>query len=221
MNGKIGRLFDNKKLVEKIKKKLPYLFQLAELECPRVGKPGPGPEVGSVREKIIIAILLSAFGSRNVKSTIPTTESEVDVNLFGKPISIKTKTTKPKRTRLDGIKLKWTADNQKAMEASKKYFPSCDMIFVHIKWNDSGALYYIPKRIQTKTLSKIKRKNYIEKLKTGANNRGVEITSYAMKLLINDPNTKRIEIDWKWRENYENDFNSLAFERWKKLWEKR
>ena len=52
---KITEIFKDKKLVNKIKARLPRLFYLAELECSRGGK--IGMEVGSLREKIIIALL--------------------------------------------------------------------------------------------------------------------------------------------------------------------
>src|SRR3989337_1375645 len=56
MAGKLIEIFTDKNLVEKIKKRLPYLFQLAELESSRAGK--TGMEVGSVRERIIVALLI-------------------------------------------------------------------------------------------------------------------------------------------------------------------
>jgi len=44
-------------------------------------------EVGSVREKIIVALLIYKFGKENVETEIPITEPEVDVKLFGTPLS--------------------------------------------------------------------------------------------------------------------------------------
>ena len=84
MSSRLVEIFEDQKLVQKIKKKLPYLFQLAELESSRAGK--IGMEVGSLREKIIVALLIYKFGEANVEAEIPITESEVDVKLFGKPI---------------------------------------------------------------------------------------------------------------------------------------
>ena len=49
MSGKLIEIFTDKNLVEKIKKRLPYLFQLAELESSRAAK--IGMEVGANREK--------------------------------------------------------------------------------------------------------------------------------------------------------------------------
>jgi hypothetical protein len=123
------QLFEDKKLVNKIKIKLHHLFQLAELESSRSGK--IGMEVGSAREKIITALLIYKFGEQNVDSNIPITEAEIDVKLFGNPISIKTISGKTP----SGIKLLWTVDTQKAIEFSKTYIPNCDMLFVQINWD--------------------------------------------------------------------------------------
>ncbi|MDR2116538.1 MAG: ThaI family type II restriction endonuclease, partial [Planctomycetaceae bacterium] len=145
MNNEICQLFEDKSLVSRIKIKLPQLFQLAELESSRAGK--IGMEVGTVREKIISALLIYKFGEENVETEF-TTKAEVDVKLFGNPISIKTITGRIP----SGVKLIWTVDHQKALEFSSKYIPSCDMIFVQINWDNGGGFYYISKEIQTKTL---------------------------------------------------------------------
>jgi hypothetical protein len=50
---KIYKLFDDLSIVKKIQEKLPTLFQLAEIDNQRDGK--LGMEIGSAREKIIIA----------------------------------------------------------------------------------------------------------------------------------------------------------------------
>jgi len=81
-------IFEDEKLVDKIKKRLPYLFQLAELESSRAGK--IGMEVGSLREKIIVALLIYKFGEENVETEIPITKPEVNVRIFNESVSIKT-----------------------------------------------------------------------------------------------------------------------------------
>jgi len=53
-------LFNDKNLVRKIQKKLPYLFQLTELESTRSRK--TDMKVSSLRERIIIALLICKFG---------------------------------------------------------------------------------------------------------------------------------------------------------------
>lgn len=47
MSSRLIEIFEDTELVEKIKKRLPYFFELVELECSRAGK--IGMEVGSVR----------------------------------------------------------------------------------------------------------------------------------------------------------------------------
>ncbi len=84
----LEEIFQDNKLTDKIKKRLPRLFYLAELESSRAGK--IGMEVGSLRERIIVALLIFKFGKANVETEIPITEPEFDMQLFGQPISVKT-----------------------------------------------------------------------------------------------------------------------------------
>ncbi len=130
-------MFEDEELAAKIKIRLPYLFQIAELESSRAGK--IGMEVGSIRERILVALLIYKFGRANVETEIPITESEVDVKLFGNPISIKTITGKG----FSGVKLIWTVDPQKAIEFRKDYYPHFDILLVQINWGGFGGFYYL------------------------------------------------------------------------------
>jgi hypothetical protein len=205
---KIEELFADKKIVKKIQKKLPKLFHLAELESSRAGK--IGMEVGSVREKIIVALLIYKFGKKNVETEIPITESEVDVKVYGNPISIKTITGK----NLGGVKLIWTVDAKKALEFRKNYKPNCSMILVQINWDNGGGFFYIPLKVQLEILKKIGIKNYIKLPKVGTNPRGVEMTANALRTLANHKKTFKIDIEWR-----KGKINFNAFKRWIELWE--
>jgi len=207
MSSRLVEIFEDEKLIEKIKKRLPYLFQLAELESSRAGK--TGMEVGSIREKIIVALLIYKYGESNVETEIPITEPEVDAKLFGEPISIKTITGKG----FSGVKLIWTVDAKKANEFRKSYYPHCDMLLVQINWNDEGGFFYIPISVQKKLFDKIGRQHYIKLPKPGTNPRGVEITKEALSSLIKDDQAKGISIKWERREM---EFNS--YKRWVDLW---
>ena len=110
MSSRLAELFEDENLAERIKRRLPHLFQLAELESSRAGK--VGMEVGSLRERIIVALLIYKFGEENVETEIPITEPEVDARLFGQPFSIKTITGKG----FSGVKINWTVDPQKAKD---------------------------------------------------------------------------------------------------------
>jgi len=207
MSKRLVEIFEDEEIVERIKRRLPYLFQLAELESSRAGK--TGMEVGSVRERIIVALLIFKFGEANVETEIPITEPEVDARLFGVPVSIKTITGKS----LGGVKLIWTVDAQKAKEFRDNYYPHCDMLLVQINWDDTGGFYYIPLEVQKRLFDKIGRQNYIKLPKPGTNPRGVEITKEALSNLVADKDSKRIVINW---QRTKIEFNS--YKRWVDLW---
>ena len=207
MNNSILELFNNSEIIKKIQRKLPKLFQIAELESQRAGR--VGMEVGSVREKIIVSLLIYKFGEKNVETEIPITEPEVDVKLFGNPISIKTKSG----NSFSGVKISWTVDAQNAVEFQNKYIPSCDMIFVQVNWGNSGGLFYFPKNVQVEVFNLLGKENYIKLPSLGTNPRGVEITSKALQTLVSHKNSYCIKIDWRKEEVL---FN--AFKRWIDLW---
>jgi len=207
MPSHLEEIFKDKKLTDKIKKRLPHLFHLAELESSRAGK--IGMEVGSLRERIIVALLIYKFGKANVETEIPITEPEVDMQLFGQPISVKTITGKG----FGGVKLIWTVDAQKAKEFREDYYPHCDILLVQINWNDMGGFYYIPVEVQKRLLDSVGKEEYIKLPKPGTNPRGVEITKEALSTLIKDKRTDVIEIHWhRTRIDYD------PFKRWVDYW---
>jgi len=208
MTKKIYEIFNEQYIIKKIKEKLPYLFQLAEIDNSRDGK--LGMEIGSARERIVIAMLIYKFGDENIKTDIGITESETDVIVFDEPISIKTVTNK----KVVGVKLIWTVDAQKALEFINNYTPECDILFVHINWGGKGAMYLLSKEGQKEILSQHGKEFYFKLPKQGTNPRGVEITNEAINKLVEHPTTKKIEIDWNRDESIE--YNS--YDRWVEHW---
>ena len=166
-------------------------------------------EVGSLREKIIVALLIYKFGEGNVKTDIPIIEPEVDVELFGQPISVKTITGRG----LSGVKLIWTVDAQKAREFRENYYPRCDILLVQIVWNGRGGFYYIPLEAQERLFEEMGREMYIKLPIPGTNPRGVEITKEALSNLVRGKETKAIEIDW---QRSEVDYH--PYKRWVDYW---
>lgn len=203
----LDELFQDKTIIKKIQRRLPFLFHIAELESSRGGK--VGMEVGSIRERIIVALLIYKFGENNIETEIPITESEVDLKLFKVPISIKTITGK----NLSGVKLIWTVDADKADEFFNNYIPKTELLLIQINWNKEGGFYYIPLELQLEVFNKIGRQNYIKLPKAGTNPRGVEISKEALTELMNNERTKKITIHWN-REKIE--FN--PYKRWIELW---
>lgn len=201
------RLFKDNEAVSKVQRRLPYLFQMAELESSRAGK--IGMQVGSLRETIISSFLVYRFGEKNVETDIPITEAEVDVKLYGNPVSIKTISGKEPK----GVKLVWTVDPVKVREFMSVYKPSCDMILVHINWEGSGGLYYIPVETQKDVFDKVGREGYIKLPKPGTNPRGAELTNEALAALIENKDTKAIIVRW-----HKSTIKYSPYTRWVDLW---
>lgn len=207
MSGHLIEIFEDERLVEKIKRRLPYLFQLAELESSRAGR--IGMQVGSAREGVIIGLLIYRFGEADVQTEVPITEPQLDVMLSGRRVSIKTITSKG----FGGVKISWTVDARTAKQFAESYRPDCDILLVQINWNDVGGLYYIPQDVQKELLNEVGARGYIKLPKPGTNPRGIEITKEALSTLVQDSRSRRIMIDWK---KTKIDFS--PYKRWVDLW---
>ena len=207
MSHPLNRLFEEEAIRKKIRERLPLLFQMAEIECSRSGK--IGMQVGSLRENIIIALLKYKFGEDAVSTEIPITESEIDVKLFERPISIKTITG----TGYSGVKLIWTVDPQKAREFYDTYYPGADVIFVRINWGSNGGFYFIPTSAQEETFQKLRKERYIKLPKQGTNPRGVEISKEALYEILHHKQTHTFPVQWQ-----KVDIKVDPYKRWVDYW---
>lgn len=205
----ITDLFTDAHLVPKIQARLPKLFQLAELESSRAGR--VGMEVGSARERILIALLIYKFSKANVETDIPITETEVDVRIFGKPISIKTVTSK----KFGGVKIIWTVDPEQALRFSQHYEPTCDVLLAQVNWENTGGIFLFPKSAQFDVLKQIGRERYTKLPKPGTNPRGVELSAEALGLLAEHPQSRKISIQW-----HKSAIEYDPYARWLDLWER-
>ena len=203
---RIQDIFNDKKLVSEIKEKLPKLFKIAEIESSRADK--IGMEVGSLREKIIVALLIYKFGESQVNTKIPITEPEADVVLEDKPISIKT------ITGSGGIKAVWTVDAQSAKQFINNYKPKCDMILIQINWGlEKDGFFLIPLKVQQEIFDSLGREKYLQMPKAGTNPRGVEFSKDSISKMLNNKETLKIKINWR---SEIKDFN--VYERWVDYW---
>ena len=109
----------------------------------------------------------------------------------------------------------WTVDAKSAFEFSESYEPSCDMIFIQIRWENDGGFYYIPLDVQQQVYKRLGRKRYIKLPKAGTNPRGVEMTGEGMEQLVAHPQTLKIDIRWK-KEKI--TYNPV--QRWVEMWQK-
>lgn len=203
----INHIFEDEMIQSKIRDRLPLLFQLAENECSRAGK--IGMEVGSLREKIIIALLIYKFGQDVVETNIPITEAEIDVKVMGTPFSIKTITGK----KLGGVKLIWTVDYQKAEEFFNHYMPACDLLLIHINWGGIRGFYHIPVSVQKYVMNVMGKNDYIKLPKRGTNPRGVEVSKNALEAMAKHKKTKLIKISWNKKEIHYN-----PYKKWVDFW---
>lgn len=148
-------------------------------------------EVGSLRERILIALLIYKFGEGNIETRIPITEPETDVKVFGEPVAIKT------ITEMGGVKVIWTVDAQKAREFRENYQPGCDMLLAQIVWDGTGGLFLLPLEAQQRVFAHLGRNRFLKLPKPGTNPRGVEFSKEALAELLEDKGTKQIEILWQ------------------------
>lgn len=189
----IDSLFTDDKIIRKIKARLPHLFYLAQIDSSRAGK--IGMQIGSMRENVLVALLMYQFGIENVNVDIPITKTEIDVIVSGSPISIKTVSIKT-RTNFGGIKAVWTVDAAKVREFIMNYRPSAHILLVQVNFGGTGIFSLIPLSVQKEILSQTGNDNYLKPPKEGTNPRGVEFTQNAMNRLISHPDTKKFEIEW-------------------------
>ncbi len=190
MDSVYNKLFDDRLIVKRVKNKLPHLFQLAELESSRNGK--IGMEIGFVRERILIALLMYKFGIDIVDPDIPITAPEVDVYVNKQPLSIKTISTNSEKWA--SIKLIWTVEAHKALEFQKTYTPACDMLVAKIRWNGNGKLLLFSKQSQEKVLQELGKERYMKLPKENTNARGVEISEEALSVLEHCEDTRCIDV---------------------------
>lgn len=174
----------------KIQKNLPVLLNMVELENKRGNK--LGMEVGSARERVIIALFMYIYGNRSV-ALPPTTDFEHDAIVNGCPVSIKTKSSKS----LGGVKLSWTVDWDKVDKFVSTYSPGSDLLYVNILWGSKGGFFLIPKDVQTETLEALGREEFFKLAKRGTNPRGIELSSKAMKFYQAHKDTRVLVVDWK------------------------
>ena len=202
----------NKPYRDKIVRVLPTLFNMAELESKR-GK-RLGMEVGIVRERIITALFMYAYGDDSV-SFLPSISHERDIILHNYPISIKTRLYN-KKCDYGGVKLVWTVDWQKVQEFIAQFKPQSDMVYVNIVWGGTGAFHIIKKETQQSLYNRHGVAWYCKVPRQGTNYRGIEISREALRECAEHVDTIRIPIQWN-RDRSLLEERAL-YRRWLELW---
>ena len=202
----IKELFTDNITVSEIQAKLPKLFRIAEIESSRAGK--IGMEVGSLREKVIGGLLIYKFGEVNVNTEIPITESETDVILAGKNLSVKTITGN------GGVKAVWTFDAESSKNFIDNYIPKCDILLIQIWWGENkDSLFFIPLNVQKEIFNLLGKEKYLKMPKAGTNPRGVEFSKESIQKMLQHPKTSKIKINW-----IKQDIPYNVYKRWIDFW---
>lgn len=197
------------RIADRIRQVLPSLFNMVELECRRGEK--LGMEVGTARERVLIALFMYVYGNDAVTFP-PTTSSEVDVFVNKIPVSIKTKMNAKSG---GGVKLVWTIDWAKVEQFISEYQPTSHILFVNITWDGEGGFYLIDKKIQ-REIRKELGLDYFKVPPQGTNPRGVEMSKDAMIALQNHETTQSIMLNWKRNPNVLTERH--LYGRWVDLW---
>lgn len=194
--------FNNQLFTSLVKNNLPKLFKKAEIESMRGGK--IGMEVGVLRERILIALLLKSFGDKNVKFDFSSTDNSKDTQVFDDVLSIKTFMN----NGYGGIKVFWASDNKTVMNAVSNYVPQNHLLISNINWGTkNGGLYLIDLETQIEIFNNIGVEKYL-KINNG-NNRGISIQTEVLKTLLSHKKTKRIIVNWE-----DPKLNYNIYERW-------
>ena len=195
---------------ERIAKVLPTLFNLVELENRRGNK--LGMEVGTARERVLIALFMYVYGRTSVEFP-PSTSPGLDVMVNSQPVSIKTKSS----GGLSGVKLVWTVDWEAIDAFLAAYRPVSDLLYVSIIWGKTGSFSLIPQHVQAQTLQEIGIEGYVKVPPRGTNPRGVEISSAALGLLLRHHQTQSLPIAWNRDPSLLGE--RALYDRWIGLWD--
>ena len=143
----------------------------------------------------LIPDIEKSFCENNVNTNFVVSESSKDVKIFDDVISIKTFSN----DGYGGLKVFWASDNQTVNKTINNYKPQHSLLITQIKWGKKeGGLYYVPLSVQNEYFEEYGVEKYL-KINSG-NNRGISIDKEILISMLNNPKTKKIEIEWTFNE---------------------
>ena len=182
MNELLAEMLQTPAVVHKIRTKLPPAFET-------VAQQAAGPEVGVLREQVIIGMLLAFLGEENVNPATRAVNPDVDCYVDGQPLSIKTVTGLN-----TSIRLKWTANAYNARQFIDTYEPRSDLLIVRIEWDGAGHVKYVPVEVQS-DVHKCLGNEYLD-YRAQTNTRGVNLSREAATRIDRDIRVITVDIDW-------------------------
>lgn len=200
MNNLIVKILRSPYFIGNIERKLPLAFET-------VGQQASGPEVGVLREAVLIGMFMAFFGDEQVTPNENAVEADIDCYVGNFPLSIKTITG----TGMGGIRIKWTSETEKAEEFIFAFAPQCDLLVVRIVWGRTGRISYIPMEVQQDVFSKLKAK-YLT-YAGGTNTRGVNLSREALSSLEKDERAVIMPLYW-----HKSLQPQPRYERWVSYW---
>ena len=200
MNDLIVKMLQSPAKLERIHKKLPPAFEL-------VAQQTRGPEVGNLRESVLIGMFMAFLGESRVS---PDTEVvEADCAIGNIPLSIKTVTGKA----LNNVRIKWTVDQERVREFIDAFAPGCDLLIVRILWDTEGRISYIPLEAQQRVFAALGKGHYLD-YRPGTNTRGINLSRAALTELEQSAESVIAPLQW---------FRSVEpqslYDRWVSYWQ--
>jgi|SRR5215203_866872 len=221
----LTRIFDDPTIVRQIQKQLPRLFWVAHRDATLGNR--ENPVVGFIRKQAMIYTLFRFLGRENVE-ILQALRREINVRVDGRPVVIRTHKVNPLAenrhapgTTKSGIKALWSGDTVTSRETllSPTYRPSSDIILIIVDFSAVlGAMYLITRELQETVLKELTPQVYFKLPRPGQDSRGAEFSRSAMRMLLNNPGTRRIEIRWTRPDGNDTLRNYDPYDRFGELW---
>ena len=200
MNDLIVKMLQSPDKLERIRKKLPPAFEL-------VAQQTRGPEVGNLRESVLIGMFMAFLGESRVSPNSAVVEA--DCAIGDVPLSIKTVTGKA----LNNVRIKWTVDQERVREFIDAFAPGCDLLIVRILWDAEGRISYIPLEAQQRVFAALGTRHYLD-YRPGTNTRGINLSRAALTALEQSAESVIAPLQW---------FRSVEpqslYDRWVSYWQ--
>ena len=200
MNNLIVKILRSPYFIGNIERKLPPAFEM-------VGQQTSGPEVGGLREAVLIGMFMAFFGDEQVVPNESAVKADIDCYVGDGPLSIKTVTGKA----LNNVRIKWTVDPEKVREFIDTFKPTCDLLIVRILWEAQGRISYLPLETQQQAYAKLGT-GYFD-YRPGTNTRGVNLSRAALESMEKDPKATIVPVQW-----YRSVEPQPKYDRWVSYW---
>jgi len=188
----ISKAFDDPNFQAKVRDELPKLFQEARKEALEFNQIFI---VGNFRKQKLKELLIDYFGEDVIDFSLTRDLPGIDAKVDSSFITIRTIRGN------NQVKMIWGSDRIKMIERIENYVPNSNLILVKINWEmkekyQPSGLFWIPIETQLKVFQRVGKNGYFKPPREGTNSRGVPLINQVLKILINDPSTKNIDIKW-------------------------